>query len=147
VKTWFLLLAFSALAGAQGTAAKGKTLFFDATLGFGRCSTCHQVGTQGIAVAPPITAIPADAAALKALKTPNVSTAVVNGETMPVLVSKGGAKDTLFYDLTATPPVLRTMEAAAVKITPGSQWSHASAIRAYSDADLGAILAFLRTGR
>ena len=85
--------------------------------------------------------------ALKALKTPHVSTAQANGEAMPVLVLKRGIKDVLFYDLTSAPPVLRTMASATVKIDAESQWNHASVIHAYSDVDLGSILAFLRTGQ
>jgi mono/diheme cytochrome c family protein len=51
-------------AGARRTlspeAEKGRALFFDATLGFARCSTCHQVGDQGIPIASPIATIPAN---------------------------------------------------------------------------------------
>jgi mono/diheme cytochrome c family protein len=126
---------------------RGRALFFDATLGFARCSTCHQVGDQGIPAASPIATVPTDAAALKGLKTPHVSTAQANGETMPVLMLKRGIKDVLFYDLTSAPPVLRTMDPVEVKIEAGSQWNHASVIHAYSDADLGSILAFLRGSR
>lgn len=128
-------------------AEKGRVLFFDATLAFARCSTCHQVGDRGNPVASPITLVPADVAALKVLKTPHVSTAAANGEIMPVLVLRRGIKDTLFYDLTSAPPVLRTMDAAAVKIDAGSQWNHASVIHAYSDAELASILAYLRADR
>jgi len=126
-------------------AEKGRSLFFEATLGFGRCSTCHQVGNLGLPVASPITAIPANVAALKALKTPHVSTATADGERMPVLVLSQGSKAAIFYDLTSAPPVYRVMDSVQVNIAAGSSWSHASAIHAYSDGELGSILAFLRT--
>ena len=64
-------------------AARGRDLFSDSVRSFGRCSTCHEVAGIGIPVATPIAKIPADAAALKALATPQVSTAMVGSESMP----------------------------------------------------------------
>ncbi len=125
-------------------AEKGRSLFFEATLGFGRCSTCHQVGSQGLAVASPIVTVPMTVPAFQALKTPDVSTATINGETMPVLVLSRGNRDTIFYDLTSAPPVYRTVDSTQVKIVSGSSWSHAAVIKAYSDSELGSILSFLR---
>jgi len=98
----------------------------------------------GIAVATPIVNVPADAAALKVLATPQVSTAVVGGESMPALVVSQKSSAVIFYDLTAPPPVLRTELAAAVQIREGSAWRHASVTRAYSDSELAAILTYLR---
>ena len=48
------------------------------------------------------------------------------------------------YDLTSKPPVLRTFAAAEVKVGGASNWSHNSAMAAYSDAELESVLAFLR---
>ena len=125
-------------------AEKGKALFFEATLGYGRCSVCHQADNLGLPVASPITNIPSNAAALKVLKTPHVSTAVAGGQDMPVLILSQGSKKTVFYDLTAVPPVYRVMDSTQVKISPGSSWNHASVIHAYDDADIESILSFLR---
>jgi mono/diheme cytochrome c family protein len=128
----------------SGEAARGKALFSDAVRGFARCSTCHEVNGIGIAVAAPIAKVPADAAALRALATPAVSTATLNGERMPALVLSKGSKTVIFYDLTTPPPVLHTAEPATVTIAEGSGWSHSSVIGAYDDGELGAILAYLR---
>lgn len=125
-------------------AEKGRSLFFEATLGFGRCSTCHEVGNFGLPVASPIQMIPASVAALKALKTPRISTATVGGESMPVLVLSQGSKAAILYDLTSAPPVYRVLDPSQVMVAKGSSWSHASVMRAYDDAELGSILAFLR---
>ena len=57
-----------------GEAARGAQLFTEAVRSFGRCSTCHEVGGFGISVAAPIAKVPASAAELKALATPNVKT-------------------------------------------------------------------------
>jgi len=130
--------------GLSGEAARGAKLFTEATRGFGRCSTCHQVGTLGISVAAPIAAVPASVTALKSLATPNVKIATLDGESMPALVLSDGKQGTLFYDLTSVPPVQRNALPGSVKFANGSTWSHSSVIGSYSDGDLDAILAYLR---
>jgi mono/diheme cytochrome c family protein len=127
-----------------GDAARGAELFKEAVRGFGRCATCHEVAGFGIPVAGLITKIPASAAALKALATPNVKTAALDGESMPALVLSEGKQGPVFYDLTSAPPVQRNAIAGSVKFTDGSQWRHSSAIGAYNDSELAAILAYLR---
>ena len=117
-------------------AERGRALFFDAVRGFGRCSTCHEVNGIGISVTTPIAKIPADAAALRALATPDVRTATVDGEAMPALIVSQGKTRALFYDLTSAPPVLRTVDPGALKVAEGSAWRHASVIGAYNDAEL-----------
>jgi mono/diheme cytochrome c family protein len=127
-----------------GEAVRGARLFTDAVRGFGRCSTCHEVGGFGIPVAAPIGNLPATVAALKVLATPNVRTGSEAGESMPALVLSEGKQNTVFYDLSATPPVLRNAAPGSVKFVDGSNWHHTSAIGAYDDAELAAILTFLR---
>ena len=127
----------------SGDAARGRDLFSDAVRSFGRCSTCHEIGGIGIAVATPISKVPADAPALKALATPEVSTATLGGESMPALLVGKKANAVMFYDLTTSPPVLRTEAPASVQIRDGSTWRHSSVIGAYNDAELAAILAYL----
>ncbi len=128
----------------SGDAARGLSLFFDAVRSFGRCSTCHEVNGIGMPVAAPIAAVPASLAALEALETPRVSTATVGGESMPALVLSNKSQAILFYDLTTTPPVLRTEAPAAVQKRDGSNWRHSSAIGSYNEAELTSILAYLR---
>jgi mono/diheme cytochrome c family protein len=125
-------------------AERGRALFFDAIRSFARCSTCHEVNGVGIPVATPIAQIPANPGALRALATPDIKTAIVNGEAMPALVVSLTKTRALFYDLTAVPPVLRTVDPGAVKVSDGSTWRHASVIGSYNDVQLEAILAFLR---
>jgi mono/diheme cytochrome c family protein len=127
-----------------GEAARGAQLFKEAVRGFGRCATCHEVKGFGISVAAPIAQVPASVAALKALATPNVKTGTMDGESMPVLVLSDGKQSTLFYDLTSVPPVERNAQPGAVKFADGSNWRHSSVIGAYKDAELDAILNYLR---
>lgn len=126
-------------------AIRGRELFSEAARSFGRCSTCHEVNGIGIPVATPIAVVPANAAGLRLMTTPHVGTAVVDGETIPALVVGEGKRGTVLFDLTSSPPVQRTLEPGTVKISEGSDWKHASAIAAYNDAELTAILAYLRT--
>ena len=126
------------------TPARGADLFKEAVRGFGRCSTCHEVGGFGIPVAAPIAKVPASASALKALATPNVKTAALEGESIPALVLSEGKQGPVFYDPTSAPPVQRNAPSGAVKFSDGSEWRHSSAIGAYNDSELTAILAYLR---
>jgi mono/diheme cytochrome c family protein len=128
----------------SGDAGAGLNLFSDAVRSFGRCSTCHQVGGLGIAVATPIAKVPADVAGLKALASPQVSTVTIGSESMPALMVSKKANAVMFYDLTSSPPVLRTESPAAVQARDGSTWKHSSVIGSYSDAELATILAYLR---
>jgi mono/diheme cytochrome c family protein len=129
-------------------AERGRALFFDAIRGFGRCSTCHEVNGVGISVTTPMAKIPADAAGLRALATPDVQTATVtsasDSEAMPALIVSQGRTRALFYDLTSAPPVLRTVDPKTLKVAEGSAWRHASVIGAYNDAELASILTYLR---
>jgi len=107
-------------AALPAEAERGSALFFDAVRGFGRCSTCHEVNGIGISVTTPFAKIPADAAALRALATPDVRTATVGGEAMPALIVSQGKTRALFYDLTSVPPVLRTVDPSTLKVADGS---------------------------
>lgn len=127
-----------------GEAARGADLFKEAVRGFGRCSTCHEVAGFGIPVAAPIAKIPASVPALKALATPNVKTAALDEESMPALVLSEGKQGAVFYDLTSAPPVQRSAPPGSAKFTNSSPWRHSSAIGAYNDSELSAILAYLR---
>jgi hypothetical protein len=98
----------------------------------------------GIPVASPIANVPAGAAALRELATPQARTATVGGESLPVLIVSQGTRRTAFYDLTIPPPVLRTVDSPTVKIAEGSAWRHAAVIGGYSEAELESILTFLR---
>jgi hypothetical protein len=119
-------------------------LFRDPVKSFGRCSTCHLVANFGIAVAAPMHTVPASIAALKGLVTPRVVTATAGGETMPALIVAKKSTEVTFYDLSVPPPVLRTVAPNAFTSTEGSGWRHANVIGAYSDAELTAVLAYLR---
>jgi mono/diheme cytochrome c family protein len=124
-------------------AARGRDLFSDAVRGFARCSTCHEVNGIGIPVATPISQIPANAQALKTLATPQVLTAILGAESMPSLIVSQTSR-VIFYDLTTSPPVLRTVDPASVTISGGSTWKHSMVTASYNEGDMAAVLAYLR---
>ena len=136
--------ATPAAAKLTAQAARGQALFIDAVKSFGRCSTCHQVAGFGIPVAAPIHDVPLTVAALRALKTPRVVTAIIGNESMPGLVVAKKASAVTLYDLTMPPPVLRTVSPAEFNSREETAWRHSTVMGAYSDADLTAILAYLR---
>jgi mono/diheme cytochrome c family protein len=125
-------------------AARGRDLFSEAARSFGRCATCHEINGIGIPVATPIATVPLNVAALRALATPHVRTALVDGENIPALIISEGKRATILYDLTSPPPVQRSLDPGAVKLTDGSNWKHASAMSSYSDSELASILTYLK---
>lgn len=125
-------------------AQHGRELFADQTRSFARCSTCHQADGIGIAVALPFTAVPESVASLRSVGTPELETLTAQGSTFPALVLNKSGAQAKFYDLTSVPPVLRTLLRSEVTFKAGSAWRHEDTLKGYSDADLDAILTFLR---
>ena len=64
---------------------------------------------------------------------------------MPALILANKSQSVLFYDLTSSPPVLRNETPATVQLRDGSSWKHSSVMGAYSDDELTAVLAYLRS--
>jgi mono/diheme cytochrome c family protein len=123
---------------------EGRELFFDSVRGAERCATCHQVQGLGILVAP-LVKIPATIKGLRESDMPNVRTARVGTDRFPTLIVSQGGKRTVLYDLSALPPVLRTINSAEVEIVDNNAWLHSSATKAYTDGELESILSFLRS--
>jgi mono/diheme cytochrome c family protein len=122
-------------------AARGRSLFSDPLRGFSRCSTCHQAGGIGIAIAP-VASVPSD---LRNLDMLHVRLAHIDGESFPALVVSQGGRRTSLYDLSVTPPVLRSADSGAVKVGGTAAWRHP--LGSYNDAELKLILDFLRAAR
>jgi mono/diheme cytochrome c family protein len=125
-------------------AKRGQDLFSEAFRSFGRCATCHEIEGIGMQIATPIANVPADAQGLRNLATPDVKTAVLEGESVPALVVSQGKRRTIVYDLTSAPPVLRSVDPSVAKIQDGSNWKHSSVISSYNDSELTSILDYLR---
>ena len=130
-----------------GAAQEGRELFFDAyDKGLKRCSTCHEVEGIGIPVASPISVIPDSVRNLRNLSTPNVSTMTLDGDSMSALLLSSGVSGTKFYDMSAVPPVLRSVPPGAdlINTSGNTSWQHQDYIQAYTDAELERVLTFLK---
>jgi mono/diheme cytochrome c family protein len=125
-------------------AQKGRQLFFDATRMSG-CGRCHEVEDRGTAVGPELKSLTAaQLRELRAGSKTRVATVTAAGEApFPGIVVDQTAQTVRVFDIGAAIPVLRTFAAAQVQISPGSAWSHADAVRIYSDAEVEAIRGYL----
>jgi mono/diheme cytochrome c family protein len=123
---------------------KGRDLFFDAVR-LGGCGKCHELDDRGSPVGPDLRALaPAQFRNLRdASRTRVVTVGVVDEEPFPAVVMEQAPERTRVYDLTSPLPVLRTLQPAQVRITPGSAWTHATAVQDYSETDLEAISGYL----
>jgi mono/diheme cytochrome c family protein len=126
------------------SAVKGRALFFDAVR-MGGCGKCHELEDRGSPVATDLAALaPEHFRNLRDPSSKSVVTASPSGEdAFPALVAEQTPERIRVYDLSSALPVLRTFQAAEVRITPGNKWSHAAAVETYSQADLEAISIYL----
>jgi mono/diheme cytochrome c family protein len=125
-------------------AAAGKPLFFDAQKGVHRCSTCHAIEDIGLPVGPNLSSGgPYTAAAIRAGKDGTVRVATAGPDTFPALLASQKGDITQVYDLTVSPPVLRTFAKGEVRMSGGARWKHSDATRAYSDSELQSVAAYL----
>ena len=142
-------------------AARGHALFFDPARN--NCAVCHAVGGRGIAIGPDLTTMRAnmigpapntlpvnDGAELTnqihATHSRHVLTAkLATGEEFPALLAEQNADHLRLYDLTLTPPVLRTLARRdVVSLVQNANWRHEDFVKNYSAAELEDIVVYLR---
>jgi mono/diheme cytochrome c family protein len=136
-------------------AARGHALFFDPPRN--NCAVCHAVGGRGIAIGPDLTALPAKTPAeltvqIHATHSRHVLTAkLATGEEFPALLAEQNANQVRLYDLTLTPPVMRTFARRDVlSLAQNANWRHEDFAKDYSAAELEDVVVYLRwaaTGR
>ena len=68
----------------------------------------------------------------------------VDGESIPVLLLAAGKSNTMFYDLSVLPPVERVVASSEFRVSREGGWDHSSVVHAYTDAEMSAVLAYLR---
>lgn len=140
---------FTPTAAMPADAARGKALFFDAVRGVNRCGTCHSLEGMGTAVGPNLgTASAPDSVTVAVIRKGRgvgIRLATVAGEQpFPALVMEQTADSFRIFDLSATPPVLRTVPKGDLTLSGGAVWLHSDSVRNYSDNELVAISAYLR---
>lgn len=140
--------AASAASGKQtmpALASTGKAAFFDAFKGVHRCSTCHALEDTGLAVGPNLSSGgPFDTAAIRKGKDATVRQVSAGNDTFPAILASEKNGLTQVYDLTVSPPVLRTFGKSEMRWTGPGKWIHTEATRAYSNDELNAVAAYLK---
>ena len=127
-------------------AARGYELFSDPART--NCGVCHAVGGRGIAIGPDLTAGKSSEmlSEIGATRSQHVVTAKLkSGEGFPALLVEQNAQEIRLYDLTLTPPVMRTLlRAEVVSLDPQASWRHSDFVKDYSGAELEEIAVYLR---
>jgi mono/diheme cytochrome c family protein len=127
-------------------AARGHELFSDPARA--NCGFCHAVGGRGIAIGPDLTVSkPAEMLSeIGATHSRHVVTAKLkNGEEFPALLVEQNVQEIRLYDLTLSPPVMRTLlRAEIISLGPNSSWRHSNFVKDYSRAELEEIVVYLR---
>lgn len=141
-----LTASSSAAPEMPAPAKRGKELFTDPIRGVRRCNTCHILEGVGNAVGPNLAASgPYDAAALRQGKSGTVRMAALkSGDRFPALIAEQGDQTLRLYDLTAPPPVLRTLAKGEVSFRSDSPWTHAKAVDNYTDQELVAVAEYIK---
>ncbi|HUA18506.1 MAG TPA: c-type cytochrome [Bryobacteraceae bacterium] len=158
-KLLFLALAPAALLSAANIQDKmpptpqiqrGRELFMNSPRGTA-CKTCHQVAGLGTAIAPDMTAM-ASYGSIHSLvmtmhmkMTDNVLRFKTSAGNFPGIVKLQNGALIEVYDLSKTPPVLRTLNRMQIiSMDRDDQWKHPPATANYSQQELADIIAFLR---
>jgi mono/diheme cytochrome c family protein len=126
---------------------RGQTLFMDAAKG---CSSCHALKGQGTAVGPDLKIISqmaprAIVMMMKGTLTQYVQTVKLKtGEPFPAMPGKKDDKTVAFYDLSKTPPELRTVDKADVESMRNNEtWKHPPVVREYTAEQVADIVAYV----
>jgi len=123
-------------------AARGRDLFFASN----RCGSCHAVGGRGTAVGPDVSKVSKEQliAAMRSTQSRLVRTVKLkDGESFPAILGMEDGGFTQVFDLTAAPPVRRTLEKSEIaSVTPGA-WSHQSVAAGYSQEQLAEIAEYI----
>jgi len=124
---------------------RGRALFFDAAR-TGACGSCHEVGGRGIPVSIALNDVrKARIRDPKAIETSELVTVRPLGEgAFPALIVEKTASRLRVYDLSSRLPVLRTFASEEALVSAGASWRHSEAASLYTDAELDAVVRFLR---
>jgi len=127
---------------------RGRELFFDPTRE-ARCSTCHRLNGIGAAVGPDLL----KTGAIKISDGPRVikygrpravrTVVLKDGDKFPgIAVERNGTR---YYDLSALPPVLRSLTQADIQVVQRqTPWRHLTATKSYTVEDMQAVWNYVR---
>jgi mono/diheme cytochrome c family protein len=139
--------ATTAAKPVSADAKRGRELFFDATRGVNRCGTCHALDGLGLAIGPNLASgAKYDLAAIRRGRPASVMQASINGgDSFPALIVERNKETMRVYDLSAVPPPLRVLTTPDVGLRTATNWSHATFLKGYTEAELKTVIAWLDT--
>lgn len=127
---------------------RGEAAFFDAAKG---CATCHALKGRGTAVGPDLRTMgrlapQAVASAIRATATAYVQTVKPkDGPKFPAMLMKQDDATVQVYDLSKTPPELRTFNRGDVTVSNhDGSWKHPPATQELTSEQLADIIAYVR---
>jgi mono/diheme cytochrome c family protein len=130
-------------------AGRGRALFSDPIRE--SCAVCHTAGGRGLAIGPELTAASGRSQAeviglIHATESRHVLKATLqSGEQFFALPVSQTSDEVRLYDLTLTPPVLRTLSRSQVVSLGQSQaWRHEDYTQNYTPSELQDVLTYLR---
>ena len=131
-------------------AARGRELFLNSPRGTA-CGTCHALAGIGTAVGPDLTKLAAAVgprgivSAIRMTVTAYVQEVQAQGSTFPAIQKQKLADKIELWDLSHTPPVLRTLsEKQIVSMKTNTKWSHPPAAAGYTSQELADLIGFLK---
>jgi hypothetical protein len=131
-------------------AERGRELFQNSTKGL-PCATCHSMGGLGTAVGPDLKVLASVAiprglvSAIQMQMTENVYDVKTASESFPGIMKQKQADQMDVFDLSKTPPVLRSLPSKdVVSMTRDDKWKHPPTSAGYTAQELADIIGFLR---
>lgn len=152
---WLLMAMASALvptsdAKPPSQAARGQAMFFDENVVM-HCGVCHSLGGKGTAVGPDISRLArlnarAIVMAIRATRTQYVQAIKLKaGGEFPGMPAAKDNKALRYYDVSSTPPVLRTLEQKDVaSVGDNATWKHPPESAGYTAQQLADVIAYIK---
>ena len=144
---WVILL-WAQSAAVQQQVQRGQALFFDSSRG---CATCHALKNRGTAIGPDLSVIgrlpaPAIVTGIRSSVTQYVQEVrPKSGPSFPGMPAGEDEKAVRFYDLSKTPPELRTIDRSELgSAVSQDKWKHPPSVSDYTSAQLADIICYLR---
>ena len=129
---------------------RGRDFFANASKGT-PCGTCHRMADVGTAVGPDLTTMGSFGtphvivSTMKMAMTTYVQKFKTAGGTFPGMIKEKKAGQAQIYDLSQTPPALRTFtEKEIYAVDRDQEWKHPPASVSYSRQELADLIGFLR---
>jgi putative heme-binding domain-containing protein len=137
-------------AGPPAQAGRGQTMFFDENAA-AHCGGCHSLAQKGTAVGPDLTRLAhlnarAIVMAIRATRTQYVQwIKLKDGKEFPGMPAAKDETTVQYYDLSATPPVLRKLGKSDIaSVGDNASWKHPPESAGYTAQQLADVIAYIK---